>query len=183
MKQKGHIAYSDIKSKFHVNLPSNPSTPSEKNIMDGKAYRRHTTAVTPGDDLNQIKIKAPDGLSIPNLENSQLMSSCSASHLPQYGMNNYSSETVVKPRLSKSEENLIDLETPDETGFGFTLENPLYDLVTNNAVFEDIVKTDDQLLAEYGLNDFFDKLNLKPSKPFVGNSNQSQGSDKWTTFD
>ena len=103
-------------------------------------------------------------------------------------MEGKSEEREVKPLLSKSEENLIDLETPEEGGFGFTVEKPLYDLVTNNTVFEDIVKTDDQLLTEYGLNDYFNKLNFN-SSAFGSNrrtsatSSQSQHSDKWATFD
>lgn len=65
----------------------------------------------------------------------------------------------VRPRLSKSEENLIDLDTPG--GLGFTLDNPLYDLVTNNDnVFEESDKTDEQLLMDYGLSDYFNQMNM-----------------------
>lgn len=97
----------------------------------------------------------------------------------------------VQPRLSKSEENLIDLDTPDGLGLddldfciesggggsgscfeeegevdeeegdglGFTLENPLYDLLTdnNNVFLED--KTDAELLSEYGLTHYFAQMN------------------------
>jgi len=152
-----------------------------------------------------------------------LMSSCSASNLPRFngnGMENGKNgvedqiHIQVKPRLSKSEENLIDLETPDGLGgggLGFTLENPLYDLITNNSVFNDETKTDDQLLTEYGLNDYFAKLNIQQhfdsmstnnsysnrnSRRASGFSNVSQNSSnntnpnsssadssKWATFD
>jgi hypothetical protein len=71
-----------------------------------------------------------------------------------------SDRVQVRPRLSKSEENLIDLDTPDGLGVGYTLENPLYDLVSNNNVFEENDKTDAQLLVEYGLSDYFNQMNM-----------------------
>jgi len=165
-----------------------------RELGDVKAYRRHTGGIGVGGPLpNDVVQTRGFGLTLPTPQaQAHLLSSCSASHLPHLGTAEPGS--TVTPRLSKSEENLIDLETPTQGGgLGFTLENPLYDLVTNNVVFEDIVKTDDELIAEYGLNSYFDKLNLSStsfggSRRTSGISNQSQNStasssDKWTKFD
>jgi len=78
----------------------------------------------------------------------------------------------VKPRLSRSEENLIDLDGP--TGLGFTLENPLYDLVSNNSVFEESTKSDAELLLEYGLSDYFNQMNFSGT---TSTTNEQTGVD------
>lgn len=91
----------------------------------------------------------------------------------------------VQPRLSKSEENLIDLDTPDGLGFeleGYTLENPLYELLTdnNNVFLED--KTDAELLSEYGLTDYFAQMNMSNgSTPTPDPFNTSANSSILTT--
>jgi hypothetical protein len=135
----------------------------------------------------------------PSEKMSQLMSSSSASNLPRFNGNGSGGSGVedqvhVRPRLSKSEENLIDLETPDGVGGGLNLENSLYDLVSNNCVFEEESKTDDQLLTEYGLNDYFAKLNIQPllggrrtsehsAISLQSNPSSETSNSKWATFD
>lgn len=76
-------------------------------------------------------------------------------------INEASSSEVEKPkRLSKSEENLIDLDTPDEIQ-SFTLENPLYELAAvDSEVFTDSRFNEEQLLRDYGLIDYFSNLKL-----------------------
>jgi hypothetical protein len=73
---------------------------------------------------------------------------------------------------------LIDLDTPDDAAvLGFTLENPLYDLVTNNVVFEDSFKTDEQLLSEYGLQDYFAHMNISGDSFSSSNSSGTSHSN------
>jgi len=87
--------------------------------------------------------------------------SSSASKMNDLSASEISDRVHVRPRLSRSEENLIDLDTPG--GLGFTQENPLYELVMNSDsdnVFEERDKTDAQLLMEYGLSDYFNQMNM-----------------------
>ena len=139
-----------------------------------------------------------------------LSSSSSASRLPDAVPSLEEEGIKLKPRLSKSEENLIDLDTPDGNGLiGFTLENPVYDLVSNNSVFEDSFKTDEQLLSEYGLQDYFAQMsvsggggnsfsssnssansysniatpNSTPSSTFKNSHPSRASNSQWTTFE
>jgi len=204
VKQKGHIAYSDIKSKLHVGVPSSYSSRGDHGRGHVSLSQSRPAITAPATNQSvaegisdQFNTLFPDSSRGPN-EAGHLMSSCSASNLPRFngnGVKALEDEIHVRPRLSKSEENLIDLDTPSGM-VGFTMDNPLYDLVTNNSVFEDDVKTDDQLLMEYGLNDYFAKLNITLEPPasrrtsgFSGLSQQSSSnatstdSSKWATFD
>jgi len=99
--------------------------------------------------------------------------SSSASKMNDLTSSENSDRVLVRPRLSKSEENLIDLDTPDGLDAGFTLENPLYDLVSNNNVFEDTEKTDAQLLVEYGLSDYFSQMNVRAATSTSGEFDDS----------
>jgi len=176
VKQKGHVAYADMKSKFHVSMPSGSQSrsitaPDYGHTSLTKTYQRHQStsnsrviSINQEDDSASLGLHS-DSARTMNENMYHMMSSCSTSNLPRLnGIERSGDNERVhpKPRLSKSEENLIDLDTPEGLAMaGFTLENPLYDLVENNSVFEDIVKTDDQLLTEYGLNDYFLKLKVR----------------------
>ncbi|OXA57993.1 DENN domain-containing protein 1B [Folsomia candida] len=180
VKQKSHIAVSDIKSKFHV--PSSSRNPgstdsTSHNDQGSKMYARYPNsmraiqsekALDPSKSMHMLGDTRDDNLL-------HLMSfSSSASTMTDLSKNAESDKIKVKPRLSRSEENLIDLDCP--TGLGFTLENPLYDLVSNNSVFEDS-KTDAQLLLEYGLSDYFNQMNLTSDSD--ANDNKRTTSDNF----
>jgi len=98
--------------------------------------------------------------------------SASASTMTDLNGGGAHDKVEVKPRLSRSEENLIDLDGP--TGLGFTLENPLYDLVSNNSVFEESTKSDAELLLEYGLSDYFNQMNFSGT---TSTTNEQTGVD------
>jgi len=110
--------------------------------------------------------------------------SSSASTMNDLSKNAEIDKIQVKPRLSRSEENLIDLD--GTAGLGFTLENPLYELVSNNSVFEDShPKSDAQLLLEYGLSDYFTQMNLGSSEASSRNkinTDKRDSADKFLEF-
>lgn len=171
MKQKSHVAYSDIRSKFHVS--GGPTRPSAIEYGHGhtpgtKTYRRHghghtsinqTKSVIGERNSNMLAVAGTHHHMLRSSDDNLVLSTSSSASK----MNEISPQVngiQVQPRLSKSEENLIDLDTPDGLGLGLTLENPLYDLLTDNNVFEDSDKTDAELLNEYGLTDYFAQMNF-----------------------
>lgn len=192
MKQKSHIAVSDIKSKFHVPSTSSSrhsgSDPSHTdgskmysrypNTMRGNKSEKSLGELDPSKSMHMLGDTRDDNLL-------HLMSfSSSASTMNDLSKNAEIDKIQVKPRLSRSEENLIDLD--GTAGLGFTLENPLYELVSNNSVFEDShPKSDAQLLLEYGLSDYFTQMDLSSSENSPRNkinTDKRDSIDKFSEF-
>ncbi|ODN06480.1 DENN domain-containing protein 1A [Orchesella cincta] len=170
VKQKSSHAYSDIRSKFHVAAPSSRASAIEYGHTPAtKTYRRHASTLNPHglefkpgiDGHHTLSATSSHHMLRSSDDNLVLSTSSSASKMNE--ITALENGVQVRPRLSKSEENLIDLDTPDGLGLGLTLENPLYDLLTDNNVFEDSDKTDAELLNEYGLTDYFAQMNFSGS--------------------
>lgn len=190
VKHKGHVAYSDIRSKFHSTGPSRSSTMEYGHPSISKSYIRHgathprgaalesksvmvgvvdgntTLSVTPGPPSHHLLRSSEDNLVLSTSSSASKMNEISNTHV---------NGIQLQPRLSKSEENLIDLDTD---GLGFTLENPLYDLLTDNNVFEESDKTDAELLNEYGLTDYFAQMNLSTGSDTLDLSSSTNSSNQ-----
>jgi len=160
---KHKISASDIKSKFHVPSTSKTSATDLSQMDMAKQYSRypisnhHHREMKPSKSLRPLDYSSATESRDDNLVHLSAFSA-SASTMADLNGGAAHDKVEVKPRLSRSEENLIDLDGP--TGLGFTLENPLYDLVSNNSVFEESTKSDADLLLEYGLSDYFNQMNF-----------------------
>ncbi|CAG7816562.1 unnamed protein product [Allacma fusca] len=148
VKQKSHVAYSDIKSKFHV--PSQMSTLSPHRTSAAseyghtqltKTYRRHS-----GSTSNAQK-----------------------------SIHNGSSRSLQVPigsdsRLRNSDDNLVHLSSSSSASR----------LPDTPALGQDGIKTDEQLLSEYGLQDYFAHMNISGDSFSSSNSSGTSHSNTQT---